>query len=200
MIRSFLAIELSERLKGIVAENIRELSRIPSKIKWVSPRQTHLTLKFFSSITYETVEMISQALSSVVSDYPRFHITLNGLGAFPNLFRPRVIWLSLGGKTEILRGLHQAIEEALVPLGIPKEDRPFRGHLTLGRNKDNQVNQELYRGLSQWIKEESPPFEVDELILFRSDLKPAGPEYSRLKTFLLSQGEKVVPLTIGTTK
>jgi RNA 2',3'-cyclic 3'-phosphodiesterase len=196
MIRSFLAIELSEGLKEIVAENIRELSQIPSKIKWVSPRQTHLTLKFFGSISYDTVEMISQTLSPIISDYPRFHITLKGLGAFPSLFRPRVIWLSLGGKTEILRGLHQAIEGGLVPLGIPKEERPFQGHLTLGRNKDNQVNQELYRRLSQWVKEETTPFEVDELVLFRSDLKPAGPEYSKLKTFLLSKGEKDIPSTI----
>ena len=141
MIRSFLAIELSEGLKKTVAEYLGELGQIPSKIKWVSPLQTHLTLKFFGSITQEALEKISEALSPVIADYPRFQLTLKGLGAFPNLFRPRVIWLSPGGETETLKGLHQAIERALVPLGIPKEDRPFQGHLTLGRNKDNQVNE-----------------------------------------------------------
>lgn len=191
MIRSFLAIELSESLKEIVAEYIRELDHIPSRIKWISPHQTHLTMKFFGSITLETIGNIYRALSPVLSTYPRFSLTLKRLGAFPNLFRPRVIWLSLGGETEILQGLHQTIEQALIPLGIPKEDRPFRGHLTLGRNKENQVNQELYRRLSEYLKEETAPFEVEELALFRSDLKPAGPEYSKLKTFSLSKEERV---------
>jgi 2'-5' RNA ligase len=191
MIRSFLAIELPEALQETVAENIREMTQFPSKIKWVSPRQAHLTLKFFGSITSETIEDISQALSPVISGYPRFHITLKGLGAFPNLFRPRVIWLSLGGETQVLSGLHQAIGGALVPLGIPKESRSFQGHLTLGRNKDNQVNQELYQHLSRWAKKETPAFEVEELVLFRSDLKPAGPEYSRLKTFFLFKGKRM---------
>ena len=123
--------------------------------------------------------------------YPRFKLTLKRLGAFPNLFRPRVIWLSLGGETEILQGLHQTLEQALVPLGIPKEDRPFQGHLTLGRNRENQVNEKLYQRLSEYLKEETAPFEVEELTLFRSDLKPAGPVYSKLKTFSLSKDERV---------
>jgi len=186
MIRSFLAIEISDDLKKKVAEYIEDLSQIPSKVKWVSSRQVHLTLKFFGNISQEVVEKISQDLPPVVADFHRFHLTIKGLGAFPNLFRARVIWLGLAGETEILLGLHQAIERALFPLGIPMEDRPFRGHLTLGRNKDNQLNQGLYRWLSERSFEESPPFEVEELILFRSDLKPTGPEYSKLKTFPLS--------------
>ena len=190
MIRSFLAIELSEGLKKTVAEYIRELGQVSSRIKWVSPHQTHLTLKFFGSITQETVENISRTLSPVLSDYPRFYLTLNKLGAFPNLFRPRVIWLSVGGETEILHGLHQTIEKAMVPLGIPKDERPFQGHLTLGRNKENQVDEKLYRKMSGWLKKETAPFEVQELILFRSDLKPAGPVYSKLNTFPLSDEKK----------
>jgi 2'-5' RNA ligase len=161
MIRSFLAIELSEGLKKTVAEYIGELGQIPSKIKWVSHRQTHLTLKFFGSITQETLANISEALFPVIADYPRLQLTLKGLGGFPNLFRPRVIWLSLGGETENLQRLHQAIERALVPLGIPKEDRPFQGHLTLGRNKDNQVNEVLYQRLSKGLPEETVPFDVE---------------------------------------
>jgi RNA 2',3'-cyclic 3'-phosphodiesterase len=188
MIRSFLAIELSEGLQETVAGYIRDLGQTPSRVKWVSPHQTHLTLKFFGSIPEETIENISQSLSPILSDHPWFQLTLKGLGAFPNLFRPRVIWLSLGGDTQILQGLHQTIEQTLLPLGIPKEERPFQGHLTLGRNKDNQVNEELSRRLSHWEKEETTPFKVKELFLFRSDLKPVGPEYTKLKTFPLSKG------------
>jgi RNA 2',3'-cyclic 3'-phosphodiesterase len=185
MIRSFLAIDLPEGLQETVGEYIEELRQIPSRIKWVIPRQTHLTLKFFGSISAETVEKISQHLLAVVSDWPRFALTIKGVGAFPNLYRPRVIWLSLGGEVEIFRGLHQRIDETLVPTGIPKEERPFQGHLTLGRNKDNQVNEGLSRLLSGWSRPETAPFTVEDVILFRSDLKPTGPIYSRLRTFKL---------------
>src|SRR5208283_3279965 len=100
MIRSFLAIELPEDQKETVAEYIQELRQVPSKIKWVLPHQTHFTLKFFGSIRPETIEKIAQALSPVLNEFPKFHLTLKGIGAFPNLFRPRVVWLGLGGGTD----------------------------------------------------------------------------------------------------
>jgi 2'-5' RNA ligase len=187
MIRSFLAIEIPEDQKETVAGYIQELRQVPSKMKWVLPHQTHFTLKFFGSITSETVEKISQTLSLVVSEFPKFHLTLEGIGAFPNLFRPRVIWLGLGGETDSLRGIHRGIDQALIPLGIPKEKRPFQGHLTLGRNKENQINDSLYRHLSEWSKEETTPFAVEEVILFQSDLKPTGPVYTKLRAFPLKK-------------
>jgi 2'-5' RNA ligase len=187
MIRSFLAIELPEDPKETVAGYIQELRQVPSKIKWVLPQQTHFTLKFFGSIMSETVEKISQTLSPVLSEFPKFHLTLKGIGAFPNLFRPRVVWLGLGGETDSLQGIHRIIDKALIPLGIPIEERPFQGHLTLGRSKENQINESFYRHLSEWSKEETTPFAVEKLILFQSDLKPAGPVYTKLRIFPLKK-------------
>ncbi len=186
-IRSFLAIELPEDQKEIVAGYIQELCQVPTKIKWVLPHQTHFTLKFFGSIMPETVKKIAQTLSPVLGELPKFHLTLKGIGAFPNLFRPRVIWLGLGGETDSLRGIHRIIDQALIPLGIPKEERPFQGHLTLGRNKENQINESFYRHLSEWSKEETTPFAVERVILFQSDLKPAGPVYTKLEAFTLKK-------------
>ncbi len=187
MIRSFLAIEFPDSLKETVAGYIKDLNQVPSKIRWVSSSQVHLTLKFFGSISPEQVEKILQTLSPVLREYPQFHLCLKGIGAFPNLFRPRVIWAGLGGEIETLQEVHQAVEQALTPLGIPKEDRPFHPHLTLGRNKLKELNDPLYRLLTQWTKGESEPFVVKEIILFRSDLKPTGPVYTRLGVFSLRQ-------------
>jgi RNA 2',3'-cyclic 3'-phosphodiesterase len=187
MIRSFLAIEFPENLKATIADYLKDLKQVPSKIKWVSPGQSHLTLKFFGSISEELVEKISQALLKVLIDYPRIQLSLKGIGAFPNLFRPRVIWAGLGGEIEILQDLYLAIEQALAPLGIPKEDRPLHPHLTLGRNKLKEVNEPLYRLMTQWSKGESESFVVKEVTLFRSDLKPTGPVYTQLGVFPLKQ-------------
>ena len=187
MIRSFLAIEFPESLKEVIADYLQDLKQVPSKIKWVSPGQSHLTLKFFGSISEELIERISQDLLRVLIDCPPFHLSLKGIGAFPNLFRPRVIWAGLGGETEALQEVYQAIEQALVPLGIPKEDRPFHPHLTLGRNKLKEGNEPLYRLMTQWSKGESAPFVVRGVTLFRSDLKPTGPVYTKLGMFPLKQ-------------
>jgi 2'-5' RNA ligase len=187
MIRSFLAIDLPESIKKVMVDYLQDLRQVPSSVKWVSPRQTHLTLKFFGSISMETVGKISQTLQKVISEYPRFNLGLKGIGAFPNLFRPRVIWTGLTGDKARLAALHQIIEEALASLGIPKEERPFHPHLTLGRNKLNQINEPLYQKLNGWGEKETDSFPVEELVLFKSDLTPTGPVYTKLENFPLKR-------------
>jgi RNA 2',3'-cyclic 3'-phosphodiesterase len=188
MIRSFLAIDFPKAEKEIVAGYIEALRRIPSTVKWVNPYQVHMTLKFFGAISQETIDKIILNLSPVASDFKKFNLTLNGWGGFPNLYRPRVLWLGFGGETEVLKDLQKKSDQALLPLGIPKEERPFKPHLTLGRNKSNELNEALYQRLSQWPEKESRPFPVESLILYRSDLKPTGAVYTKLAEFLFKKG------------
>jgi 2'-5' RNA ligase len=197
MIRSFLAIDFPEKVKETIAAYSRALGRIPSGIKWVSPNQVHLTLKFFGSLPQESIDKMGSPLSEVASEYPGLKLTLKGIGAFPNLFRPRVVWIGLGGDLESLGKMQKAIDQALIPLGIPQEDRPFHPHLTLGRNKSNELNQGLYQELSRWPGEETPPFRVEALTLYQSDLKPTGPIYTPLGLFPLKQKPEDRPATHG---
>jgi RNA 2',3'-cyclic 3'-phosphodiesterase len=185
MIRSFLAIDFPETVRETLAAYSQDLRRIPSKIKWVSPDQVHLTLKFFGSITEASINQMGPELLAIATEFPRMHLTLKGIGAFPNLFRPRVIWIGLGGELELLGKMKERIDQALTPLGFPKEDRPFHPHLTLGRNKSNDLNERLYQFLSAWPNEETPPFGVEAITLYRSDLKPTGPIYTQLGVFPL---------------
>jgi RNA 2',3'-cyclic 3'-phosphodiesterase len=186
MMRSFLAIDFPEKEKKILAGYSQTLRPLAPKVKWVSPQQMHVTLKFFGDLPQETIEKISTALPAVTSDFERFSLTLKGIGAFPNRYRPRVIWVGLGGETEALKTLQGKVENALLSLGIPGEDRPFQPHLTLGRNKIQELNEPLSQRLAQWPEKETDPFEVDALILYRSDLKPTGPLYTKLGQFPLS--------------
>jgi 2'-5' RNA ligase len=187
MIRSFLAIEIPEEQRAFISGVIRDLKEVPSRVKWVLPGQIHLTLKFFGSISPETVEGINRTLTPVAAGVSPFHLSLQDLGGFPNLFRPRVIWLGLGGETAALKGLQQAVEEALGSIGLPREERPFQGHVTIGRNKEPKINEELTKRLSQGIKTGTVSFSVKEMVLFRSDLKPSGPIYTRLNVFPLKK-------------
>ena len=125
MIRSFLAIEFPESLKEVIADYLQDLKQVPSKIKWVSPGQSHLTLKFFGSISEELIERISRDLLRVLVDCPPFHLSLKGIGAFPNLFRPRVIWAGLGGRPKPFRKFTGPLNRPWFPWESPKRTGLF---------------------------------------------------------------------------
>ena len=186
MIRSFLAIDLPEPVKGRLADYIQRLNPGASGIKWVDPSRIHLTLKFFGSVSQETVESLAETTAQTVEGVIPFSLSLKGVGGFPHIRRPRVIWAGLGGDLAALKNLWPALEEAFFRMGIPREVRPFNPHLTLGRNKTGRPDEKLFLRLSNWDEEETAPFKIRELTLFRSDLKPGGPIYTAIKTFPLT--------------
>ncbi|MCU0578861.1 MAG: RNA 2',3'-cyclic phosphodiesterase [Desulfobacterota bacterium] len=186
MIRSFLAVDLPREVKDRLAGDVALLRPGTAGIKWVNPDQAHLTLKFFGSIPEETVRQISAAVARTVPACRPFDLVLRGVGGFPNIRRPRVVWAGLGGDQEALKNLWIRLEEAFFEMGIPRETRPFNPHLTLGRNKTGAPNEKLFSRLANWQEPDSGPFTVREVVLFRSDLKPAGPVYTVINTFPLT--------------
>lgn len=185
MLRSFLAIDLPTAIKERLAGQIRILSPGTSGIKWVDSGQIHLTLKFFGSISTEIVDKINEYTQIVTIKMKPFSLTLKGVGGFPHIRRPRIIWAGLSGNLEALLKLVEELEISYEQIGIAREDRSFHPHLTLGRNKTNQPNEKLFQRLSGWVEEESEPFGVEEIILYKSDLKPFGPVYSQIFSFPL---------------
>ena len=185
MTRSFLAIDLPTTIKERLAEQVRNLSPGTSGIKWVDARQIHLTLKFFGSISTESVDKINELTREVTLKMKPFSLTLQGVGGYPHIRRPRIIWAGLSRDLEALLKLVEELEIAYGNIGIAKEDRSFHPHLTLGRNKTNQPNANLFQRLSDWAEEESEPFGVEEIILYESELKPCGPVYSKIFSFPL---------------
>jgi RNA 2',3'-cyclic 3'-phosphodiesterase len=113
-------------------------------------------------------------MDQVTKQQRPFRLQLTQLGAFPNQKRPRVIWVGLGGETAVLTTLKQQLDEVLLPLGWPPEEKPFRPHLTLGRVKDSRVGQQI-----KWqsrIGQLSLPITAVHLI--ESQLRPNGPHYT----------------------
>lgn len=186
MIRSFLAVDLPQAVKNRLLEVQALLKPGTSGIKWVKADQVHLTLKFLGAISEETAGQIAAALSRTVPGYRPFDLILQGVGGFPNIRRPRVIWAGLGGNREALKNLWLHLEEACFEWGIPRETRPFNPHLTLGRNRTGLPNEQLFLRLANWSEPDSGPFAVREVVLFRSDLKPGGPVYTVINTFPLT--------------
>ncbi|MCX8118052.1 MAG: RNA 2',3'-cyclic phosphodiesterase [Desulfobacterota bacterium] len=181
MIRSFLAIELPEALRERIEEVQKELRSTPADVRWVRPEQIHLTLKFFGNIEASRIESILQAIEEPLKTTPPASIEVQGMGAFPNLNHPRVVWVGIKEEGKILISLQKRLEERLRKVGFKPEDRDFHPHLTLGRVRSNRGREELIRGMERHRDEIFGAFRMEKAVLFKSDLTPQGPIYTALK-------------------
>ena len=187
-LRAFIAFRLPETI-------ISHIRRIQEKIKacgfrmgWVSPENIHLTLKFLGEIPKQDIDMVSQVMTETADLYPRMNFSAKGIGVFPTVKRPRVLWIGLNGDTYPLILMQKDLEERLDSLGFPKEDRAFKAHLTLGRAKREIDPKQLVEVMEKFSKAESERFIADKLILFRSELKPGGAVYTELHSVDLGKG------------
>jgi len=146
----------------------------------------HLTLKFLGNIPFKLVTEVTSAIKEASEGIPPFHLELSGLGAFPNLKQPRVVWVGIWGEVDKLLRLQQNIDFALSPLGFAKEERPFVPHLTLARVRQGassiQIKNfgELVASATLKQVQGSYSFEVGAISLMRSQLTPKGAIYTRL--------------------
>jgi 2'-5' RNA ligase len=189
-VRAFVALPLDaplhaalDRLQG------RLRRRIPYGVRWVRTEGIHLTLFFLGEIPAAQVEPISAALTAVARHVPPFTLEVGGLGAFPSPRRPRVLWVGIEGG-EPLTLLHAAVNEALASLGHRPDARPFHPHLTLGRvqrglRRDEvaEIGERFQAEMARASALGTTP--AEEMILFRSILKPSGAEYHPLRRFPL---------------
>lgn len=190
-IRSFIAIELPREVKDGLASLQTELKLAGyTFIKWVAPEGIHLTLKFLGNVPAAKVSDIVRAVEGVAIEFSPFRLEVSGLGAFPSLRQPRVLWVGVGGQVDQLINLQQLIDKALIPQGFSPEPRPFTPHLTLARlhqgvlPRERQSFGELVQKTSFTVKY---MIEVNNISLMRSQLFPTGAVYSHLAQIALKQ-------------
>jgi RNA 2',3'-cyclic 3'-phosphodiesterase len=181
--RLFIAAEVPPDVTAQLAAAQAYLRRDGAAVKWVAPELMHLALHFLGETDVDLVPQLGAALRGVLADQPAITLRLSGAGAFPNLRRPRVVWAGVGGAISLLERAHSAAGAALDALGLPRETRPFRPHLTLGRVRREATPAQLER-LSALVRSLPPlaptPWVVERIVLFRSQLRPAGPIYTEL--------------------
>jgi RNA 2',3'-cyclic 3'-phosphodiesterase len=185
MIRAFLAIELPEALRAGLARVQEELKRSRADVRWVTPGNIHLTLKFFGNVPDDEIDALAQAARGAAAETTPLQLQVTAVGAFPSPNAPRVVWLGLGGDLVPLTQLFYRLEKAFAALGYPPEGRAFNPHLTLGRVKSPANRDKLARMLEKLPPVDWPPFTVKELTLFQSDLSPQGSKYTALEVIPL---------------
>jgi len=179
-VRSFIALDLPGAVRRQLEALIRELAQSGAQVGWVRPEGIHLTLKFLGNVELELIERIKPVLARIGERTEPIHIEPAGCGAFPAIKQPRVVWVGLGGEGGALAALQGEVEEAMVPFGFAPEDRPFRPHLTLGRVKGRKHILALQQILLARQGFTAEPFDVAELVLYKSDLRPDGARYTPL--------------------
>jgi len=179
--RLFLAIDPPEAALREIADIQKRLQKsFAGNIRWVKPDGMHLTLKFFGDVFADAIGAISaECLQEAAQEAP-FTLSFRGLGTFPTVKRPRVLYLGLEGDTARLTDFQSRLENRLSETGFTGEDRPFTPHLTLARIKELREPEKIAKETTEIAKYATKQFTAREMTLFKSDLTPGGAVYTKL--------------------
>ncbi|MGB7874529.1 MAG: RNA 2',3'-cyclic phosphodiesterase [Anaerolineales bacterium] len=186
LLRAFIAVEIPPEIHQAIEKKTASIRATLNKslVRWVPTGNVHLTLKFLGDVSPANLEMLAQMLNLEVSQHQVFEMEFGGLGAFPNLRRPSVIWIGIQAPAG-LAALQHGIEAAAATLGYPAEKRPFSPHLTVGRVKQKVGSadmQKIRTALEETQVGSLGTARVTAVHLFKSDLKPTGAVYTRLNS------------------
>lgn len=190
LLRAFIAIDIPPEIKQAISSQTASLRKESGRaVRWAAVENIHLTLKFLGEVFSANLELLAKAIQSECPQTAPFTIYLKSMGCFPNPRRPRVIWIGLEDSPELIR-LHRQAEATAARLGYTPDDKPFAPHLTIGRVREQASPAEL-QALRNLLEHSSVAslgtFVVEEVHLYRSDLKPEGPIYTRLATARLER-------------
>lgn len=187
MIRSFIAIEMPADLRSRLEATIDELRNLRVDARLSRPESVHLTLKFLGDIRESQIQPIEDALTRSVEDRRPFPIRISGLGVFPYLANPRVVWVGIDGGKELI-DLQHDVESSLSELAFPPEKRAYEPHLTLARVKSRRN----IAALIHYVESSGSAVALGEFVarglhLYQSILKPQGAEYRKLASLTFGQ-------------
>jgi len=179
--RAFVALDFPEEYQaGFAGVQMELQARLRSKISWVAPENIHLTLRFLGEIEDRQVEAVARCMRQAVGGVAPQVLRPQGLGAFPSVRRPKVLWLGVEGTLEGVREVFQRLEDALLKMGFAPEKRKFMPHITLGRVRRAEAGDDFARVLQEVKVPEFAPVRVEEIKLYQSRLTPQGAVYTEL--------------------
>jgi len=182
--RTFIAIELPKEIKTALSRLQEQLKKSEADVNWVEPQNIHLTLKFLGERDYKKISIISAITEEIVQDKAQFTASITSIGAFPSINSPRVIWAGINKGDAQIKEIAAELEEKIAKAGIPKEDRPFSSHITIGRMRSvknlDKLIQEINK-IAAGFDKQNLEFSVKSITLFKSTLSSKGPTYEVLK-------------------
>ncbi|MDP8256708.1 MAG: RNA 2',3'-cyclic phosphodiesterase [Candidatus Alcyoniella australis] len=184
--RLFVAIPLDDDLRSRLEQAQNNLARSNADLRWTRPGSIHLTLKFLGDTHERLVPDISAELEQCVAAHRGRTLRVKGLGAFPDLRRPRVIWAGLEGDLDALCAVQRDVEQRLARLGFEPERRGFSPHLTLGRVRSPRRLGELIKAVEAGSQADLGVLEARRIVLYQSQLLPGGARYTCLARYKMA--------------
>ena len=181
-VRSFLAIELSKLLKEEARFFVETIQNRYPGFRFIEPHNWHLTLHFLGDVEPEKIEPLSSHLKNALAGIAPFSISLEGLGVFPNVQKPRILWIGVSGDIPKLLALKKQVDAVLQKLHFQIETRSFHPHITIARIKEGTRHEYSISDQTLTFKAKTSD-EIRSLTLFRSDLFPGGAQYTPLQVF-----------------
>lgn len=183
-VRAFIALKIPQLIQESIEKQTTRLRLELGNdlVRWVPTHNMHLTLKFLGEVASSHMDFIKSMLNQIAETHTGFDLQIGSIGSFPNLKRPRVIWVGIYAPAG-LTPLQKSIEERTVRLGYEKEERPFSPHLTLGRVRQKLTGQEIQKisnTLSTIQLGKIGTARVNSLHLYQSDLNSEGSIYTKL--------------------
>lgn len=182
MIRSFIAFPVSSEIKNTILDIQEEIKKLNKQapVKWVDRGGIHVTIEFLGDLEDRQIAKVKQILGNIVPYYPVFNYGLKYLNAFPNIVRPNVLVVSLSDKDQVGFSLYSAIHRALQEDGLDQNNRPWQPHLTLGRVRGSWKPEGFRK-----IEIPKKLWPADKVVLYKSELAPAGAIYTPLAEYKL---------------
>lgn len=185
--RCFVAISLPDALHAHLAALSRALRAESAcrAFRFVADGNAHLTLRFLGDVEEDTLTHVRGALAVACRGRGALTLHVGGLGAFPGLRRPRVLWVAVDEPTGALAALQAVVEAAAVGAGLAPETRPFAPHLTLARLRDRHTPPALEGVAARRGAAPFGAFTAQGVTLFASELGAGAPVYRVLEEFPL---------------
>ncbi len=178
--RIFIGIRLDNDVIAAIEKFLEPFKKTNTPIRWVKPENTHITLKFIGEVSPGKYSRIEEALTGTPFNIDNFTVSLQGCGKFGRGGSLNIFWIGMAANPS-LEQLYEKIETTLAKLGIKKEDRPFKAHITVGRNKKNFNFKSIFKLIEENNDRRIIEFPVSHFQLFKSQLTPEGPIYTVLK-------------------
>ncbi len=178
--RLFAALEPNSKVIANLTELVRRLRPV-APIRFVHPKNMHVTLKYIAEWPESRLDAVIQVLSEVKVTQP-LNVPLAGLGYFPSSHNPRVFWVG-AENTPTLRQLASGVDQALSTLGVAPEVRPYQPHMTLGRVLDAESLDEMHHAIEDLPSRDFGTISPERFVLFESSLTPNGPIYRKVAEF-----------------
>jgi 2'-5' RNA ligase len=187
-VRLFVALSIPEEVRNKLSSLLAALERADKRQRWADPEKLHVTIKFIGHVAPESLTAIGDALAAVKSECA-VRLEFRGIGFFPNARRPNIAWVGIESSPNFVE-LASDVNRVLLPLAIPREEKPFVPHLTLARFRQERLPAALKKEIQNWTGSNFGTLATTEFHLMESKLKSTGAEYTTLRSFQFTPKER----------